>query len=352
MKKILRSLIATSTFIAGAASTEMLNPTTADATPVYTCTNKNGGPITPNDFDISAVQHSVGAVEDGIFSSDTCDKTIKKVIEEGHVRSTLTTLMIGDKVLSWLGANNIGTSTVQETPKSSTTSCILDTTADIKAVQMTLGVSTDGNFGRQSCTTLISRLHALGLIDKNATSATLTNALAEKMGVDNDTIDRAACKIIGKCILVQAVLGKNMIELYSDGLLIDTTLVNTGIKGMRTRNGDFSLGADMFSGDGVHISRDDRGDLLPGRMGDPRKISGGQAFHWRVNYGNSVVGTSLAKDVSFPYTDWKPSYENNTYNGGYASHGCVHTPHWMLMKYDNSYFVRGVKVAIRDQPKD
>jgi hypothetical protein len=84
--------------------------------------------------------------------------------------------------------------------------------------------------------------------------------------------------------------------------------------------------------------------------GDPHYFSRGQAFHWRINYKNGKVGTALLNDTAFPYSDWDPSYENNVYDGGFASHGCVHTPHGFLWLYENSYFISNVKVAIRDQP--
>lgn len=347
MKKALRGALVAGTMLATATSGEIITASPAEAASVYTCTDKNGGTIDPGDFDIRAVQHAVGAAEDGVFGPASCRLTITELIEQGNLGEGSTRLKIGPIVLGWLG---VSTDKPQTSSGHATESCTLQTTADIRAVQYAIGTATDGNFGPKSCSSLLSKLHDKGLLDKQATSVVLTDGLAEKLGVDNDSVDRAACKKVGKCILVHAVLGKNKLELYQDGVLIDTTLVNTGMKGMRTRNGDFTIGREDFSGDGVHISRDDNGNNSSGRMGDPHYFSRGQAFHWRINYKNGKVGTALLSDTAFPYADWDPQYENAVYDGGFASHGCVHTPHGFMNLYDNSFFISGVKVVIRDQP--
>jgi hypothetical protein len=348
MNNIIRSAVAAGAIFTGTVVGEIHNPSVAEAAPVTTCFDKNGGTIDATDFDIKAVQTAVGAVSDGIFGPDSCKKTIEAVASLGHVSGEAASLKIGDKVLGWLGIATKPNS--PEQPTSTENGCVLQTTADIKSIQLATGSKLNGNFGKKSCNNLIATLKKQGLLDAGATSVTLTDALAEKAGIDNDIQDRAACNKVGKCVLVHAVLGKNKIELYDNGELIDSTLVNTGKAGMRTRNGSFTIGAESFTGDGVRISRDNNGDLSSGRMGDPHFFSGGQAFHWRVNYNNGTVGTKMTSDTAFDYDKWLPAYENNTHNGGYASHGCVHTPHDFLQKYDNAYFIKGVKVVVRDQP--
>jgi hypothetical protein len=349
MNHIIRSAVAAGAIFAGTAVGELHNPSVVEAAPATTCFDKNGGIIDATDFDIKAVQTAVGAASDGIFGPVSCKKTIEAVVRLGYVSSETASLKIGDKVLGWLGIATKPNAPEQQ-PPAPENGCVIQTSADVKAIQLATGSLQDGKFGKISCKNLIATLKKQGLVDKGATSVTLTDALAEKAGIDNDTQDRAACNKVGKCVLVHAVLGKNKIELYDNGELIDSTLVNTGKAGMRTRNGSFTIGAESFKGDGVRISRDNYGNLSSGRLGDPHFFSGGQAFHWRVNYDNGTVGTKMTSDTAFDYDKWLPAYENNTYNGGYASHGCVHTPHDFLQKYDNAYFIKGVKVVVRDQP--
>ena len=346
MKKVIRRTLLVGAVLGSSLTVEALTPSVVEAGTTYTCKDKDGGTIDRNDFDIKAVQTAVGATPDGVFGSTSCQRTINKVAELGHIQKSTTTLRIGPNVLGWLG---IGT---PQTPASGPTSCTLATTADVKAVQYALVVRTDGDFGTRSCIKLISKLHSLGLLDSAVNSVTLTDPLAERMGVDNDAVDRASCGKIGKCILVHAVLGNNTLELYNNGVLIDSTRVNTGKKGTRTRNGNSKIRGKVFSEDGVHISIDDRGAKLPGRMGSPRPFDAGENFHWRVNYPNDTVGTAMKADTAFPFNKWDPSYENNNYTENFASHGCVHTPHDFLEKYTNSYFTSQVKVRIRDQPTD
>lgn len=347
MKKVVRHTLLAGAVLASPLSAEVLSPGVAEAATSYTCKDASGGAIDSGDFDIPALQRAVGATPDGDFGPTSCQRTINKVVEQGRVDKSTTTLKIGPIVLGWLGINPNATPSASGSP-----ACTLATSADVKAVQYALGVATDGKFGVRSCTKLISKLHTLGLLDLGSNSVTLTDSLADRMGVDNDSIDRASCGKVGKCILVHAVLGKNTLELYNNGVLIDSTRVNTGKKGMRTRNGNSKIRGETFGQDGVHISIDDRGVKLPGRMGDPHPFDGGEAFHWRVNYANGTVGTAMKYDTAFPYKQWQPDYENNNYTENFASHGCVHVPHSFLEKYDNAYFISQVKVRIRDQPTD
>ena len=232
-------------------------------------------------------------------------------------------------------------------------------------------LAVDGVFGSVSCTalknylvsqkaiasttakidigTITSRLLAVPLVLASDANATVAKNIA------------TPCGNYGTCIYVHKISGKNTLELYnvksvaisgktySHAYVADRTIVNTGMAGVRTRNGEFTIYDERFpNGDGVKISRDDNGNLSTGRMGDPHKFSGGEAFHWRVNYG-SAVGSAMKVDTALTYGT-HPEYENATYTGGYASHGCVHTPRSFLQKYDATYFVVGTKVKIADQP--
>ena len=189
---------------------------------------------------------------------------------------------------------------------------------------------------------------------------------------ENDEYDRVLCESAGElCILVHQVGGINTGELFdANGAMVDSFLVNTGKPGVRTRNTiTGSLGAETFpteaseqqtnAAPGVSTKSWAPGvrqihDSEVGLMGDPHRIdgnggNGGQQFHWRVAYS----GEHDENGKSVPELDGNGmALENAEYDGGYWSHGCVHTPGEKLNHYDDTYYQPGIKVIILDQPTD
>ncbi len=193
---------------------------------------------------------------------------------------------------------------------------------------------------------------------------TNSRACAASRG-DNDRADRRLCTSrSGRCILIHQVLGLNYLELYSGGRYIDSIRVNTGMKNFRTRNTTTSaIFNETFNTEASErITRARRGvdpkqwrpgvrqivagEGETGLMGDPHKFNGGQAIHWRVAYSSRLDENRK----SIPVLSDGLAQENLTYTGGYASHGCVHTPKSFLAHYDGTFFQAGVRVIVQDQP--
>lgn len=326
-------------------------PLISHNTPAYAsslnCFDKNGGSIGAEDFDIKTVQRAIGTTADGYFGPYSCSAVLTKLKNLGLLNNLSKSVWIDNTVLGWLGI--IHPSVPDISAVSGAYRCNLRTTSEIKDIQNAIGAYVDGIFGPASCRTLRNKMVNQGLQSASNNNITFTDLTARSLGVDNNAADRVPCRIWGKCLLVDQTRGVNYLAIYTNGVVQDKVRVNTGMKGLRTRNGTYTLYKEHFAQDGVHISRDDNGNPSSGRMGDPLYFSGGQAFHWRVNYG-SAVGSGLKANKSFAYADWQSNWENNTYTDNYASHGCVHTPHWVIGKYDSTHFQVGVMAHIADQP--
>lgn len=328
-------------------SVPLLVPPSTALAASQSCFDKNGNSIGPEDFDIKTVQKAIGTKVDGNFGRYSCSAMLSKLKSLGLLKSKSSSVWIDNTVLAWVGVVHPSVPSLSAT--SGSYRCNLRTTAEIRDIQSAIGAYVDGNFGPASCNTLRNKMVNKGLQSSSNNNIDFTDLTARNLGVDNNAADRVPCRIWGKCLLVDQTRGENYLTIFTNGSVQDRVRVNTGMSGMRTRNGTYTLYKEHFAQDGVHISRDDNGNPSSGRMGDPLYFSGGQAFHWRVDYG-SAVGSALKANKSFEYSGWQANWENNQYTDNYASHGCVHTPHWVIGKYDSTHFQVGVLTHIADQP--
>jgi LysM repeat protein len=193
------------------------------------------------------------------------------------------------------------------------------------------------------------------------------NNLCDASPVNNEDARLLCTTYKVKCILVQLVGDKYQLELYHEsGVLVDSTVVNVGKPGSRTRNNLGTIITDEtfpteeaeFAGNsapGVEAKSWPPGvrqifDGDTGLMYDPHGIegSGGQRFHGRVAYS----GQHDEQGKSIPVLVDGQAQENPDYSGGFASNGCIHVPWGFLVVYDDVYFQPGVRVVIMDQPVD
>lgn len=204
-----------------------------------------------------------------------------------------------------------------------------------------------------------------GIAGKQVWNAIIGGAPAPCLPGDVDEYDRLLCQVTNdKCILVHQVNGVNQMELYENQTLVDSTLVNTGKEGFRTPNTmTAAIEREYFPTEESEAVTDAAPGTNPktwapgvrqifdgdtGLMGDPHTFGkDGEAFHWRPGYNS---GNHDENDKSTPLIVDGLAMENNDYNGGYVSHGCVHTPKFFLDAYDDSFFQVGTKVRIQDQP--
>ncbi|MDQ2973309.1 MAG: peptidoglycan-binding protein [bacterium] len=229
----------------------------------------------------------------------------------------------------------------------------------------------DGIFGNMTHTATVNfqkanGLYADGIIGPSQTWPKLasgTSIYCSSPTVDDNAADRALCtNSTAKCILVHQVNGVNKLELYQNKLLVASVTVNTGTLGNRTRNTtthyiyDETFPTEASEQVDNHAYGVTTKTWKPGvrqlydantsgLMGDPHKFNGGQAFHWRVQY--SQYKDENNKSIPVLINGYAAE---SSYNGGYASHGCVHTPKWFLDQYDSTFFQYGTKVRIQDQP--
>ncbi|CAN5395865.1 hypothetical protein BH10PAT3_BH10PAT3_3920 [soil metagenome] len=268
-------------------------------------------------------------------------------------------------------------------------------------IQHAVGATADGDFGQDTCTavwgTLIQEGHltgtgttlkmsskVLGWLDINPLTAP-----AETAKHNTGSKKYSCAKVVGKCVEIEMINGRMHTELFDGGKVTLDTLSNTGMAGVRTRNGSYSINAAPESNGAQWLpklispeAQKNDPTLLPRMIelaeeyklfyapntnawiGAPRFFDKDEAMHFRVStfensplastvqVGNGQGGKKSVKARLFnPNVTSLTGVENNAYTGYYASHGCDHVPAKILEdpKY-SAWFKPGVPIKVNDQP--